>query len=128
MKHVPILALVTVLVMAALAGCVAGCGGDGKSLLPQITITHPDGSVETRTDTQAVAMLFDSLNGLVDRIERYEARKAEAQAAGDKDEADYWDRLITIGERELERRAAAKPATPAPVAQTPTSPVGGTAP
>lgn len=124
MKHAMTLILFA-LIAVLFAGCIAGCGGDGTSLLPQVTITHPDGTIEVRTDTEAITLLMDSVNGILDRVERYKALKAEAEAAGDKDEVDYLDRLITIGERELERRHVA---TPAPAAMTPTSPVGTTAP
>lgn len=124
MKHAINLVLAAVLALV-LVGCIAGCGGDGKNLLPQVTITHPDGTIETRTDTEAVVLIVDSVNGILDRVERYKALKAQAEAAGDKDQVDYLDRLITIGERELERRHVK---APAPSTATPTSPVGVTAP
>lgn len=103
-----------VALLAVICCSLAGCGR--QSIVPQVTITHPDGTVETRTDIEAMQFWFASLDAILGRIEAYERAKAEAEAAGDKDTVDYLDRLIDLAERELDRRhaTAAAPATPTP--------------
>lgn len=80
-----------ILLMLTLFGCamVSGCA----------TKTLPDGTRETRIDTDAIITLAPIIDSLADRIERMEAAKAQAEAAGDSKEMDRLDKLIAVYER-----------------------------
>lgn len=91
-----------VLLCVSLAGCATGG--------PMVTVTYPDGRVETRTDTAAVAawgqVATATIGSIADSIQDAQAAKAQAEAAGDKLAAEREAQRLELLREALQARKA----------------------
>lgn len=82
---------------ALLAGTLTG-------LSSCVTTVGMDGTRTTRIDEQAIAVLTPLVLEALDRVEMYEARRAEAEARKDKEEVEKYETLLSYWERILASR------------------------
>lgn len=86
-------AALMLMLCVGLAGCATGD-------MPMVTITYPDGRIETRTDTEAVKAYAEAANSSIGHIaaliKDIEASKAAAEAAENKAKAEREQERIDL--------------------------------